>query len=172
MAGAREVGGAVEAAVADGAAEAGVGVGRGVAHEQVDPRVGAEGLLPVRAVEPRAVGRHVAGHAAVDAVDVGEVDVLVEPRQDHLLDLEARLDEVHHRRVEDEVVDALVQVGDARLDAVDAALQGLELLLRIGQHRLLGGQPGLGVKEAVLSDAEKKLKALQSGVDGIETRIA
>src|SRR6202035_1332622 len=56
VAGAREVGGAVEAAVAGGAAVAGVGMGRAVADEGREGGMGAEGLLPLRPVEPGAVG--------------------------------------------------------------------------------------------------------------------
>ncbi len=126
VAGAGEVGGAVEAPVAGGAAELAVGVRRGRGQEELLLRMAAEGLLPLLAVEAGAVGGHVAGDAAVDPLDRGEVDVLVEAGEDDLLDLQVGLDEVHERRVEHEVVDPLVQVGDPDLEGIEAAPQGLE----------------------------------------------
>ena len=115
VAGAREVGGAIEAGVADGAAELVVGMRRAVAHEQLGPRMGAVRLRPLLAVVAGAVGRLMAGHAAIDAIGGGEVDVVVEARQHHLLDLERRRQEVHQRRVEREVGEVLLERGQPRL---------------------------------------------------------
>ena len=61
-----------------------------------------------------------------------EVDVLKEPRDHHLLDLEIGLDEVGQRRVEDEVIEPLVEIGDPLAKAVDAAAQRSEPFFGLG----------------------------------------
>ena len=53
-----------------------------------------------------------AGDAPIDPIDGGEVEIVVEPRDHHLLDPEIGLDEIHQRKVEQQIVQTLVEIGD------------------------------------------------------------
>ena len=55
------------------------------------------------------------GHASVNAIDIGEIDVVVQPGEDDLLDLKVGQHEIHQRSVENKVVDLLVKSGESRL---------------------------------------------------------
>ena len=76
-----------------------------------------------------------AGNASIDPVDGGEVDVLVQAGDHHLLDLEVGLDEVRERGVQNEVVEPLLESGDSLVEAVEAATQRVQAILGVAQRR-------------------------------------
>jgi hypothetical protein len=110
----------------------------------------AEGLRPFLPVVAGAVGRLVARHAAIDTIGGGEVDVVVEPGQHHLLDLERGLQEVHQRRVEREVRKILVERREPGLQPAERGVELSQVLLgrvvralALGESGLLGGLLGI-----------------------------
>ena len=115
-------------------------------------RVGLRRILEALLVDP-----DVAGHTAVHPRDLEEVHVVLQVREDHLLHLQRRTDEIHHRQVEEQappvrgdlrelplgsrfLLEELVVGGlgliALRGDLVDPALDGVEFLL-VREQRLL-----------------------------------
>ena len=134
MHGAVEVGGAPAPAVAARAAELLQRMRRVAGHEQRQPRMGA-----VRILHPFQLGAldpEVAGHATVDARHLGEVQVLLDVGQDHLIDLQRGLRQIQNRQVADHVGDLHADRRKLRVHLRQPPHQ------QVGLARQLIAQPG------------------------------
>ena len=83
--------------------------------------VGIRPLVTVKAGPNRG---DMTGHAPIYPIDIHEVDVVVQPRQNNLFDLEVGLDEVHQGEVEEKVGDVLGQSGNPVFQRIEVGVNG------------------------------------------------